>query len=644
MKLGFAAFGHLVDVKPIASSGRSSGRTAAAACASAGTVTHRTIERSPLVARGLARARRDGARASPTSACGPPGRSGGNLAFADPHSDPATFLLAAGATVHLARAGARRSLAVADFVLGPYETALEPGEVLEAVEVPLRGQREAMAHLRFAVHERPAATVSAWVRVDEGRVGGGPSRGGLGRHRAGRPGRRRGATGRSAGHGDRRDVLREIGIGARGRVRARHGRQRRGRLQARPRRRARRAGRPRGGGEGGIDAGRDATGGRPHDRETVRRLTCARPCAGHADARARDDRLHPRPSRAAARGARLRPASPGRAAGSGPGGRTWAGRDGDRVPGDADGCCARTHGRDRRPLRRGRVGARPRAASCRSTRAGTDRSPAASSARSRPSRTHRDGAGWTRRRHGLPGRRDPTRRGRCRSAAGKALSAEAGGLGRHRCGPLRPSRSTSTPSRRPRCGCGVSRCGSPARARSPRASSSRPSMPSRTRSAVLRSLPAARAILEHLELDGDVEEGGGLVARMVFLVWADDEAGLEALGGAAPRRRARGDLVGPDRPSRASSPTPGSPRPSPTRSQRPGATSSPTPLPCRSPRTSARCPDASRAPSSGSAGRAAGRSTRRPGRQQFASEDGVAAAMTMAEVLALTAARLTAPG
>ena len=47
----------------------------------------------------------------------------------------------------------------------------------------------------------------------------------------------------------------------------------------------------------------------------------------------------------------------------------------------------------------------------------------------------------------------------------------------------------------------------------------------------IRALPADRAILERLELDGDVEEGGGLVARMTFLLWADDEAGLDALAG-----------------------------------------------------------------------------------------------------------------
>jgi carbon-monoxide dehydrogenase medium subunit len=169
MKLGFAAFGHLVDVKPITALHWLDRTDGNGSLRIGGTVTHRTIERSPLVMQGwpeLAAMERHVANVRVRAI----GTLGGNLAFADPHSDPATFLLAADATVHLARAGARRSLPVEDFVLGPYETALEPGEVLEAVEIPVRGQGEAMAHLRFAVHERPAATVSAWVRVEEGRI------------------------------------------------------------------------------------------------------------------------------------------------------------------------------------------------------------------------------------------------------------------------------------------------------------------------------------------------------------------------------------------------------------------------------------------------------------------------------------------
>jgi carbon-monoxide dehydrogenase medium subunit len=169
MKLGFASFDHLVDVKPIAALGTMARVEDGGGLRIGGTVTHRAIERSPIVAKGwpaLAAMERHVANVRVRAT----GTLGGNLAFADPHSDPATFLFAAGATIHLARADRRRTLPVADFVLGPYETALEPGELVEAVEVPAVGPGEAVAHLRFAVHERPAATVSAWVRVTDGRV------------------------------------------------------------------------------------------------------------------------------------------------------------------------------------------------------------------------------------------------------------------------------------------------------------------------------------------------------------------------------------------------------------------------------------------------------------------------------------------
>lgn len=46
----------------------------------------------------------------------------------------------------------------------------------------------------------------------------------------------------------------------------------------------------------------------------------------------------------------------------------------------------------------------------------------------------------------------------------------------------------------------------------------------------LAGLPREQVMLEHLTLDGDVEEGGGLAMVARFLLWADDEDGLAALG------------------------------------------------------------------------------------------------------------------
>ncbi|MCB0871938.1 MAG: xanthine dehydrogenase family protein subunit M [Actinobacteria bacterium] len=167
MKLGFAEYGHLIDIKGIpelSAIDRDGPDLRIGGCA-----THRSIETSALVRddwpalaemlRGVANVRVRGS-----------GTLGGNLAFADPHSDPATFLLAVGAQVEVWGAGGRRMVPIDQFVLGPYWTALEAGEVISAVLVPPVPAGGAVAHRKIAFHERPAVTVSCMVRNEGGRV------------------------------------------------------------------------------------------------------------------------------------------------------------------------------------------------------------------------------------------------------------------------------------------------------------------------------------------------------------------------------------------------------------------------------------------------------------------------------------------
>jgi carbon-monoxide dehydrogenase medium subunit len=168
LKLGFASLGHLVDLKGIEELrglGVDNGRLVLGAA-----TTHREIERSALVREqlpALAEMERQVANIRVRSA----GTLGGNLCFSDPHSDPATFLLALEGEVECRRGGGRpRRLSIAEFVVGPYQTALEPGEVLTSVRVPLPPAGTTIAHEKFAVHERPSATVTCLVRVDGGRV------------------------------------------------------------------------------------------------------------------------------------------------------------------------------------------------------------------------------------------------------------------------------------------------------------------------------------------------------------------------------------------------------------------------------------------------------------------------------------------
>jgi aerobic carbon-monoxide dehydrogenase medium subunit len=163
MKLGFAEPAHLVDVKGVAELTQLTVNDAGDLLIG-GAVAHRTLERSPLVVAGwpaLAEMERMVANVRVRTV----GTLGGNLAFADPHSDPATFLLAADATVILGRGDERREVPMGEFVLGPYTTALEPGEVIVAVRVPALPSGTAMAHHKFSFHERPAATVACLVTL-----------------------------------------------------------------------------------------------------------------------------------------------------------------------------------------------------------------------------------------------------------------------------------------------------------------------------------------------------------------------------------------------------------------------------------------------------------------------------------------------
>jgi carbon-monoxide dehydrogenase medium subunit len=76
------------------------------------------------------------------------GTIGGSLALADPAAELPALALALGATLHLVSSAGRRDVAADDFFLGPYDTALELGELIEAVSFPAADPGD-----RFGFHE-----------------------------------------------------------------------------------------------------------------------------------------------------------------------------------------------------------------------------------------------------------------------------------------------------------------------------------------------------------------------------------------------------------------------------------------------------------------------------------------------------------
>lgn len=94
---------------------------------------------------------------------------GGNLAHADYQSDPPSALLALGASVELTGPNGTRSATLDGFLLGSYETAIEPDEVLTAITVPPPTEGQRGTYLKFTTRssgDRPAAAVTALATTD----------------------------------------------------------------------------------------------------------------------------------------------------------------------------------------------------------------------------------------------------------------------------------------------------------------------------------------------------------------------------------------------------------------------------------------------------------------------------------------------
>ena len=163
MKHDLLRYEHLVDVKTVA--GLDKIEIHNSSLRIGGTATHRSIEMSRLVqerlpvvaemARHVANVR---VRAT--------GTLGGNICFAEPHSDPATLLSALEAKALIQGKSGERNLTMDKTIVGAYETALQPDEILTAIEIPLPAKSQRAAYLKFQVHERPTLGLALVLELD----------------------------------------------------------------------------------------------------------------------------------------------------------------------------------------------------------------------------------------------------------------------------------------------------------------------------------------------------------------------------------------------------------------------------------------------------------------------------------------------
>src|SRR6266436_3058332 len=131
------------------------------------TSTHRSIERSALVREhqpALAEMESQVANVRVRAT----GTLGGNLCFAEPHSDPATLLLVLGGAVRVESAAGACEIPVSELIAGAYSSSLAPGEILTKITVPCAKPNHRAGYMKFQVHERPTLGLGLWLETPDG--------------------------------------------------------------------------------------------------------------------------------------------------------------------------------------------------------------------------------------------------------------------------------------------------------------------------------------------------------------------------------------------------------------------------------------------------------------------------------------------
>lgn len=100
------------------------------------------------------------------------GTIGGNVANGDPGNDMPALMMTLGATYRLEGPGGARDVPAADFYQGAYFTALEPGEILTLVSVPVpaAGHGYAYEKLKRKVGDYATAAAAVVLTMSGGKV------------------------------------------------------------------------------------------------------------------------------------------------------------------------------------------------------------------------------------------------------------------------------------------------------------------------------------------------------------------------------------------------------------------------------------------------------------------------------------------
>ena len=100
------------------------------------------------------------------------GTLGGNVANGDPGNDMPAVMMCLGATYHAAGKAGERKIAARDFYQGAYFTALEPGEIVAAIRIPVpaAGHGYAYEKLKRKIGDYATAAAAVVLTMKAGKV------------------------------------------------------------------------------------------------------------------------------------------------------------------------------------------------------------------------------------------------------------------------------------------------------------------------------------------------------------------------------------------------------------------------------------------------------------------------------------------
>jgi aerobic carbon-monoxide dehydrogenase medium subunit len=162
MKLRLAQPGHVVDIGRVAELNyiaESGGVVRIGA-----TATHHDIEMSAIV-RGKCPLLAEAAGHIGDAQVRNTGTIGGSVAHADPAADYPAALVALEATFRLVSASSDRTVAASDFFVDAFTTALEPGEIVLEIQMPVEDPSEGYCYAKVAHPASGFAVVGVAVRV-----------------------------------------------------------------------------------------------------------------------------------------------------------------------------------------------------------------------------------------------------------------------------------------------------------------------------------------------------------------------------------------------------------------------------------------------------------------------------------------------